>query len=74
MTGQFARYGERETAVRYLGGCWYVVREQLHPHTRFTPSGPVTRQGRTMLVGIRQGMSDTAGFTMRRYGRSPFAP
>ena len=68
---EFARYSDREIHVRYYNGAGYVVRMQLHPHTRFTAAGPVTRQAHTNLVGIRQGTSDDAGFTTRRYLRYP---
>ena len=67
-----ARYASREIAVRYYNGAGYVVREDQHPHTRFTAAGPQTTQGRTLYVGARQGTGAEAGFRTRRYGRYPF--
>ena len=68
----FAKYGECEITARYYNGAGYVVRREMYPHTRFTPAGPDTRQGHSMLVGIRQGTGSDSGFAVRRYVRSPF--
>ena len=71
----FATYRSSEMQVRYLNGAWYIVRHDQHPHTHLTAAGPVTRQGHTMLVGIRQGEgNDDHGFTMRRYPQPDTAP
>lgn len=71
---KFAIYRETEVAVRYFNGAGYVVRHDMFPHTGFGASGPVTRQGHVMLVGARQGLTDTAGFTIRTYRRPDTAP
>ena len=72
----FAIYAGREITVRYFGGMGYVVRHEMFPRTTFPghPAAPVTRQGHAMLVGIRQGLTDGAGFAYRRYTRPDTAP
>lgn len=65
-----AEYKSRETEVRYFNGAWYIVRHEMRASTHATPgrAGLVTRQGRAVLVGIRQGEgNDDHGFTCRRY-------
>ena len=71
---KFAVYGSRETAVTYYNGAGYVVRHDMYPHTTFTDGGPVTRQGHAVYVGARQGLTDSAGFTTRRYTRPDTEP
>ena len=70
-TMRFAQYDSREIKTQYFNGAWYVVRRDMYPHTTFTPAYtyPVTRQGMSYSVGIRQGTSDSAGFTWARYER-----
>ena len=72
----FAIYRDREVCVRYFNGAGYVVRHDMFPRTTFPgyPVPPVTKQGHAMLVGIRQGTSDEAGFTTRRYQRPDSEP
>jgi hypothetical protein len=63
----FARYDSREIRVTHFNGMWYVVRRDMYPHTSGSPW--VTRQGESILVGIRQGETEDSGFTFRRYVR-----
>ncbi len=70
----FAKYASREVRVMYFNGTGYVVRHDQYPHTRFTPDGPVTKQGHALFVGARQGLTDDAGFKVTRYGRPDTEP
>jgi hypothetical protein len=71
---RYAVYGTRETAVTYYNGTGYVVRHDMYPHTTYTAQGPVTRQGHAVNVGARQGLTDSAGFAVRRYTRPDTEP
>jgi hypothetical protein len=53
-TMPFAQYKEEEL-VMFTQGVHIVVRHSMYPHTHFTDTGPVTRQGHAVTVGIRQG-------------------
>jgi hypothetical protein len=63
----FAIYRDREVIARYFNGTGYVVRHEMYPHTHYIDGRMVTRQGHARLVGARQGLTDDAGFTYRRY-------
>lgn len=72
---KFAIYRSTETQVRYFNGAGYVVRHDMYPHTLGWVNGhAVTVQGHSMLVGIRQGLTDEAGFTVRHYTRPDTQP
>lgn len=65
---KFAVYRETETQAKFFNGAWYVVRHDMYPHTLGWAGGYAnTVQGHSMLVGIRQGFTDEAGFTVRKY-------